>query len=306
MKKGVLRKKVVRAIRNTSGALAVLILPAAFVVMTRFFCWEMFTIPTDSMWPTLLPGDRVIVNKAIFGARLHRSFESMRAEKPDIRRWKYRGYRPLQRGDIIVFNYPYGRGWGRIAFDFNTLFVKRCVGLPGDSVYAERGVVRVRGVEGTVGLRQNQRQLEMADLSFLPPESRQTIAPDSAYGRWTIRDFGPIYVPRKGDCIPLDTSNVSLYAAAVEFETGRRPWIDTLRRTRLGDSVVTRYTLRENFYFAAGDNTMASMDSRYWGFIPEVFVLGVVTRVAYSYDRKGGGGVRWDRLWRDVSFRGEN
>ncbi len=101
-----------------------------------------------------------------------------------------------------------------------------------------------------------------------------------------------------------DTEGLGI-EAAVEFETGRRPWIDSLRRTRLGDSVITRYTFEDNFYFAAGNNTMASMDSRYWGFVPEVFVLGVVTRVAYSYDPEGGG-VRWGRLWRDVSYRSEN
>lgn len=284
------------------GIFLIVLAPGAFMVMSRFFCWEMFSVPTDSMHPTLQAGDRVIVNKAIFGARLHRSFESMAAEKPDIRRWRYRGYRPLQRGDIIVFNYPYARGWGRIAFDFNTLFVKRCVGLPGDSVYAERGVIRVRGVDGSVGVPENQRQLAFYDLSLYPPESRYTLAPDSAWGRWTIRDFGPVYVPRKGDRIPLDTSNIALYAAAVEYETGCRPRIDSLRQTVLGDSVITHYTFQDNFYFAAGDNTIASMDSRYWGFVPEVFVLGVVTRVAYSYDRSRGK-VRWGRLWHDVSYR---
>ncbi|HJE88367.1 signal peptidase I [Rikenella microfusus] len=278
------------------------IAPGAFVVMSRFFCWEMFTIPTESMYPTLLPGDRVIVNKAVFGARLHRTFESMGAEKPDILRWKYRGYRPLRRGDIIVFNYPYARGWGKIAFDFNTLYVKRCVALPGDSVYAERGAVRVRGVEGTVGIRQYQRQLAFADLSLYPPQSWQTIAPDSAAGKWTIRDFGPIYVPRQGDTIPLDRRNIALYAPAVEFETGVRPRIDSTGRTRLGDSTITHYTFRRNFYFACGDNTMASMDSRYWGFIPEDFVLGVVTRVAYSYDREREK-VRWNRIWKNTRWK---
>lgn len=284
------------------GIFLIVVLPGAFMVMSRFFCWEMFTVPTESMWPTLQPGDRVIVNKAIFGARLHRSFASMSAEKPDIRRWTYRGFRPLQRGDIIVFNYPYARGWSRIAFDFNTLFVKRCVALPGDSVYAERGVIRVRGVEGTVGIEQNQRQLAFTDLSMYSLESRLTIAPDSAYGRWTIRDFGPIYIPKKGVTIPLDTSNIALYAAAVEYETGFRPHIDSLKRTILGDSIITHYTFQDNFYFACGDNTMASMDSRYWGFIPEVFVLGVVTRVIYSYDREREK-VRWDRIWKNVAYQ---
>lgn len=283
------------------GIFLLVVLPGCVMVLSRFFCWEMFTVPTESMYPTLLAGDRIIVNKALFGARLHRSFESMGAEKPDIRRWTYRGLRPLQRGDIIVFNYPYARGWGRIAFDFNTLFVKRCVALPGDSVYADRGVIRVRGVEGTVGLPRSQRELARFDLSLYPPETRFTMAPDSAYGRWTIRDFGPIYVPRRGDRIPLDSSNLVLYAAAVEYETGHRPRLDSLRRTVLGDSIVTHYTFEDNFYFACGDNTTASMDSRYWGFIPEVFVLGVVTRVAYSYDRQRER-VRWGRIWRDVSY----
>lgn len=190
--------------------------------------------------------------------------------KADILRWKYRGYRPLRRSDIIVFNYPYARGSGKIAFDFNTLYVKRCVALPGDSVYAKRGAIQVCGVEGTVGIRQYQRQLAFADLSLYPPQSWQTIAPDSAAGKWTIRDFGPIYIPRQGDTIPLDRHNIALYAPAVEFETGIRPRIDSTGRTRLGDSTITHYTFRRNFYFACGDNTMASMDPATGGLYPKI------------------------------------
>src|SRR5262249_29405299 len=75
------------------------------------FIVQAFKIPSPSMEKTLLVGDHLLVNKFIFGGRGDAWYE------------KWLPYRPLQRGDIIVFKYPY---------DDHQHFVKRVIGLPGD------------------------------------------------------------------------------------------------------------------------------------------------------------------------------
>jgi len=75
------------------------------------FIVQAFKIPSPSMEKTLLVGDHLLVNKFIFGGRGNVWYE------------KLLPYRPIQRGDIIVFKYPY---------DDHQHFVKRVIGLPGD------------------------------------------------------------------------------------------------------------------------------------------------------------------------------
>lgn len=294
------KKKKRKVFREILLTLAVVLIPAVLVIVSRIFFWDMFVVPSDSMYPTLQKGDHVIINKTIFGARLYKDYESLFADKPSISRVLHS--RELERGDIIIFNYPYAVEWGRIAFDFNILYVKRCVGLPGDSVYAERGVIQVKGVEGTVGIPSNQQQLAQIDMELLPREQRETFAPDSLWGKWTIRDFGPIYVPKKGDRIPIDADNLAMYRQVIAFETGIRPAVNENGESVLGNESLSEYTFQGNWYFAAGDNTMASLDSRYWGFVPEDFIAGVVTRVAYSYDQNRKK-FHWDRFFKSVKIK---
>jgi signal peptidase I len=63
----------------------------------------------------------------------------------------------------------------------------------------------------------------------------------------------------------LDGFTRELYRKVIEYETG----------TPLDES-LTEYTFQGNYYFAVGDNAMSSFDSRYWGFIPEDFIIGIV------------------------------
>ena len=82
---------------------------------------------------------------------------------------------------------------------------------------------------------------------------------------WTIKNFGPLYIPQKGVTIELDDVGRAIYGPVIEYETGSWP-----------DESVTSHTFKNNYYFALGDNSMESQDSRYWGFIPEDFIIGIV------------------------------
>ena len=68
-------------------------------------------------------------------------------------------------------------------------------------------------------------------------------------------------------------------------------------RVWLGDSVLTAYTFTEDYYFMAGDNAVASMDSRYWGLVPEDFIVG---RAVFTVWSKNSDGIQWQRILRPV------
>jgi signal peptidase I len=101
--------------------------PVALVVLLlRSFVFEPFRIPSDSMMPTLLDGDFIIVNKYTYGLRL-----------PVLNR-KFVEVGEPQRGDVVVFRYP---------LDPSTNFIKRLVGLPGDHVQVHDNLIFINGKE---------------------------------------------------------------------------------------------------------------------------------------------------------------
>jgi signal peptidase I len=101
--------------------------PVALVVLLlRSFVFEPFRIPSDSMMPTLLDGDFIIVNKYAYGLRL-----------PVLNR-KVVAVGEPQRGDVVVFRFPR---------DPQTNFIKRLVGLPGDHVQVHDNLIFINGKE---------------------------------------------------------------------------------------------------------------------------------------------------------------
>ena len=82
--------------------------------------------------------------------------------------------------------------------------------------------------------------------------------------RWTIKDFGPVMVPKRGMTIVLDSVARRHYARVIAWEE---------RCASLG---LETYTFRQDWYFFVGDNQLDSRDSRYFGFVPAEFVIGIV------------------------------
>ena len=101
------------------------------------FCFSTFKIPSDSMEPQLQTGDQVLVNKWIAGPRLFNIFASMKGKRVDI--YRVPGVGQIKRNDILVFNYPHPYSWERIEMHIMQYYIKRCLGLPGDSIRIEQG-----------------------------------------------------------------------------------------------------------------------------------------------------------------------
>lgn len=241
----------------------------------RILWFDQFVIPTSSMEPTLLAGDRIWVNKTLMGPRIYRSFDFEEGDPLVCIRLK--GRREVRPDDVIVFNFPYGWKNREIAFKINRLYAKRCIGCPGDSVGIRNGWFFNNRYPGVMGDRGRQADFEAMDnetigARYLKPGWMRRV--DTT---WTIRDFGPVYVPRAGERVELDASMFEMYREVIAFETGLP-----------ADTAVKSYTFRQNWYFACGDNVANSNDSRHWGFIPEDFIVGIATRVSFSKDPDTG------------------
>ena len=241
----------------------------------RVFLFDRFVIPTSSMEPTLMAGDCIWVNKTLMGPRIYCNFNFTESAPFVCARLK--GRRDVKPNDVIVFNCPYGWKKHEIAFKLNHLYAKRCIGCPGDSVGISRGWFTNNHYPGVIG--NAGRQVAFAAMEH-DADCNKYLRSGWLHRidtTWTIRDFGPVYVPKSDECVELDRKTRALYAEVIAFETGVP--IDT---------VMKSYTFKKNWYYACGDNVTNSNDSRHWGFIPEDFIVGIATRIGFSKDPATG------------------
>ena len=229
----------------------------------RIFIAERFIIPSESMSPTLEPGDKVWVNKLLYGARIYKSFDF--EDHAPLKCFRMPGLRKIRSGDVICFNYPLGYDkWTKIEFKINYVYCKRVVGTPGDTIGIKDGVTWNSNYNGIIGVQDNQLAIQNTPDSILWRTKFMATMPFTR-PMWTMKNFGPLYVPEKGVTIELDSVGRAIYGPVIEYETGSWP-----------DDEVCSHTFRHDYYFAFGDNSLDSNDSRYWGFIPEEFIIGIV------------------------------
>lgn len=262
----------------------------------QILCFTTFKIPTDSMEPSLLAGDKIVVNKLIQGARLFDVFAALRNE--DVAIYRTPSIGTLKRNDVLVFNFPYQEGrWDSIRLDVMQYYVKRCVALPGDTLEIRNGFFRIRGNDDVVGNKLAQKR-----ISMIRDHTSQRIVmhtfPWNETLNWTIKEFGPLPIPRRGQIVHLDSVTWLLYRQLIGWEQKKRLRKDGNRIT-LGDSVINQYRFKENYYFVAGDKAENSQDSRYWGMLPEPYIVGKATLIWNSIDRATGK-TKWNRVLKKI------
>ena len=257
-----------------------------------------FVVPTGSMEPTLIPGDRILVNKWLMGARIFDVWESAAGKRVEISRLP--GLEEIKRNDVIVFNFPHRQRWDSIGMDIMAYYVKRCVALPGDTFEIRNGYNKVRGYEGVLGNEEGQQILSRL-LSEDNPSKEKLLQggfPDDGRVGWNIGEFGPLYIPKEGSRVEMTVENALVYRKAIEWEQCKKLHIrgDSVC---LGDSLIREYTFGKNYYFTAGDNVLSSQDSRYWGLLPEEYIVGKATRIFRSV-HKHTGRERWKRFMKKI------
>lgn len=270
------------------GNIIIDILFYASVLLICFVIWHLFlvasfNIPSNSMQPTLRPGDKVLVDKITTGARLFDIFKAANGEKVSIYRTiRFRNYK---KGDILVFNYPFRDSQSKIEMNYPVYYAKRCVGTPGDTLEIRDYTYYINGKRSIGGGDNKLVRIAYSANDSVPLDSIQGYkAMKYAKGKnWTIRNLGPVFIPKKGSEISINKDNYLPYKKVIERETGKKLKIKENRLT-LNNKPIDSYTFQDNYYFMAGDNSADSADSRYWGFVPEEYIVG---RVLLIWKRNG-------------------
>lgn len=249
--------------------------------------WTSFRVPSHSMYPALMPGDYILVNKWMMGARIFDVWDAIDGKEVEISRLP--GIRKAERNDVLVFHYPYPDRHDSLSMDMLLYYVKRCIALPGDTVEIRKGSYWINGTR-------KDRRWTQRGLGMEPPsgDERQWSA---ALG-WTVQQLGPLLVPGRGCQITMDTLEVKKYGRLIAWEQ-KKPLTVRNGHVYLGDSLIQSYRFRENYYFMGGDNLDNSKDSRYWGLVPEVYIVGVATKIWKSVD-KTTGKMRWNRIMKNI------
>lgn len=261
----------------------------------QVFGYTSFRIPSESMDPVLVNGDYILVNKMIKGARLFDVFAAVEGKDVDI--YRIPGFGDFKRNDVLVFNFPYPENrWDSISMDVMRYYVKRCIALPGDTLEIRGGRYKVRGCGERLG-NQDERYIEKLEHAEQYGIAVDAFPYDEQQG-WTVCEFGPLAIPEKGRKVVMNRTNFFLYRQLIDWEQKKKLSLKD-GRILLGDSAITQYRFEKDYYFVAGDNMANSQDSRYWGMLPEEYIVGKVVRIWYSED-KYSGKIRWERILKKV------
>ena len=248
------------------------------------------------MEPALKDGDRILVNKMIMGARLFDVFAALEQKDVDIYRLPALG--TLKRNDVIVFNFPYEEfRWDSIRMNVMQYYVKRCIALPGDTLEIQEGIYKVRGCNERLGNSNAQQYL----AGLQRPEEQGIVTGTFPYDEnlgWNIREFGPLPIPQKGQLVTMNRTTYILYRQLIAWEQKKKIVLKD-GQVLLGDSIIDRYSFKKSYYFVSGDNMANSQDSRYWGMLPEEYIVGKATRI-WNSKAKYTDQIRWERILKKI------
>ena len=110
--------------------------------------------------------------------------------------------------------------------------------------------------------------------------------------KWSADNYGPIVIPQKGATITLNADNLIRYQRCIEVYEGNQ-FESRDGKYFINGKETTTYTFKMNYFWMMGDNRHNSLDSRYWGFVPEDHVVGKASMIWFSWE----GGPRWKRLF---------
>lgn len=294
-------------------------------------------------------------------------------KNPSLPYYRLPAIEKIDRNEPVVFNWPAGdsviitpqRSWavsqlkqqsgGGIPPGVETItrpvdkkdhYIKRCVGLPGDSLSIRGGQIYINGAAiqnpthrqflyqvtpQNVNLKKMEEwgvsDFSLANQGFFfldddqvqkikslgpnykveryPQDNRMPgqVFPNDAkrYGGWTIDDFGPIYIPKKGVTTPLNLDNLPFYTRIISAYEGNKLEVRD-GKIFINGQETNSYTFKQDYYWMMGDNRHNSEDSRFWGYVPEDHIVGKPLFIWFS--TKNGSfrdGINWNRIFKSAS-----
>ena len=269
---------------------------------------------------------------------------------------------PEQQREVFDFYYNAGRKYidenpqmfGKVItrpVDRRENYVKRCVGLPGQTlqiknriVYLDgkpnkepdnvqyRYLVHTKGVlpedfchelgiskedlsayfveESTYNMPLTEaakaallgRKDLVVSIENVPDDDAGGLYPNNKQTGWTVDNYGPVWIPKKGASIDLTLDNLPLYERPIKNYEGNALEVKD-GKIYINGQETSKYTFKMDYYWMMGDNRHNSADSRFWGFVPEDHIVGKPVFIWLSLDPDRNwtdGKIRWDRLFRFV------
>lgn len=375
---------------DTIGSLLFAIIVATLV---HTYIIQPFTIPSSSLEKTLYTGDFLFVSKINFGARtpmtsvalpmVHDSIpftglksylfnddvtkrETSLLNKLQLPYFRLPAIETIKRNQIVVFNQPADtlRDMNNFHPDRNyykpidkkTNLVKRCVGIPGDSLEIRDGDIYINGklsklpnsakaqynflvdtkgdaisqddLTHTYGAREGLKydngyfaltnkgeyfltltdeEAKLIATNPVVKGVKKQLTPKGEDGGvfphipslgWNIDNFGPIYIPKKGKTIQLNTETLPFYKRIIEEYEHNSLKVNG-KEIIINGKPRTTYTFKQDYYWMMGDNRQNSLDARFWGYVPFDHVVGKPVFIWFSWDATGKGinKVRWNRVF---------
>ena len=234
-------------------------------------------------------------------------------------------------------------------------YVKRCVGLPGQTLEIKDGIIWLDGVQNKqpdavqtnyvvtllrpipeslrekMGLSQEDLKTKdnKAGTHIIPlteqakeilasqtgivgeikhyecsVEESEWLFPQNKNTKWTVDNYGPIWIPSKGATIQIDLENLPFYERIIKVYESNDLKVEHDGTILINGLKANSYTFKMDYYWMMGDNRQNSADSRFWGFVPEDHIVGrpVFIWLSLDKDKKWGqkGKIRWNRQFRTV------
>ena len=145
---------------------------------------------------------------------------------------------------------------------------------------------KVKDIKTVVEITPNRERYASAGQDIFPFD-----------GEWTCDYFGPIWIPKKGVTVNIDRNNLPLYERIIrDYEHNTLQVTDDA--IYINGQPATTYTFQQDYYFMMGDNRHNSLDSRYWGFVPEDHIVGTPSIIWLSTDESKSfpKSIRWKRF----------
>jgi signal peptidase I len=376
--------------REWVESLTFAIFAAAFI---RMFLIEAYVIPTPSMEGSLKVGDYLFVSKAHYGMRtpmtavmlplIHNRIPFFNREsyisKPNLPYFRFRAIENVERGKLIVFNWPAGDSiylttkrsysFGQVQqnlqeylsydpelrnsvnenkvivrpIDKKDHYIKRCVAHAGDTLLIKDRAIMINGKvqkepthtqfkyialkpiniskkklsEWNISETYSQGMIYFLDetqvknineasgepiLQLAENPADPTLFPNNAlyFNKWSLDNYGPIWIPKKGVKVDLTLANLPLYQRIIDvYENNDLKIVGN--KIMINGKEVNNYTFKQDYYWAMGDNRHNSEDSRFWGFVPQDHIVGKPLFIWFS-TKEGSmsNGINWNRLFRSA------